>query len=547
MSRFGNVITQDLPPSFCELRSSGTENITLDRIPQWASRGTVVIAIALFLSLTACTHLYRAEDDQQSKAALKAVQDSDLRQSLVPERAALAGRAKRKQEVVKRDQLAMRDRELALYLGGVSKAITSTKFNDNVQKRLAELIGEQDQGKNTHAAKDLDTALKSIERNTIFLDLARDNYAIGTGSHDTLQCPPVGDILETESSHQNHRQLFDEFKEVCEKYQKSIDEPIGEVMNAAKPNSAFFALTMRIINIETEKSRIAKETNKYKEQYDDELKVVKQKQSREPGVVAKEAEDLQGKLQQLDNVAAAKSSELKKDPVLAKLIDGAKVEKLTRQKQAIYDLLASLQGEQPAADAPPYQVRAYLIADIVNKVTRGPALEASDLMLQAELYRLQADAAQQRVTRANELVTLLRKKRGAMQDEILFLNEARENIVAAKCLALDATPEQAAPSLMVAYKEGGSDCKTPVAKALVAYSNALTLGRLEQELADYQIIAQAEDVALDDAENALAQHESVMRTAVQQLAKYYASGIRPEEIANLVQALGLGAIALNVK
>lgn len=542
MSRFGNVLTQDLPPSFCELRSSGAANITLDRIPQWASRGTVVIAIALFLSLTACTHLYRAEDDQQAKAALKAVQDSDLRQSLVPERAALADRAKRKQEVVKRDQLAMRDLELALYLGGSSEKYTSKIFKENINKRLSTLIGTSDQSENVDLAQKLETERIGIMKSRSDVELERDKYELGTGSRNTLQCPPVGDIPEPESSHKMHSKLFGAFKDVCEAYQKDL----ADEKKAAKPKSALFALNQKLSDIEAEKSRITKEIDTYKKQYDEELKAVKKKQSREPGVVAKEAEYLQSKLKKLDNVATAKSSELAKNPVLAKLVDEAKVEKLTRQKQAIYDLLASLQSEQPGADAPSYQVRAYLIADIVNKVTGGQALEASDLMLQAELYRLQADAAQRRVTKANERVTLLHKKRGAMQDEILFLNEARRSMDAAKCIT-PVAPSTQARSLMAAYMGKDPDCKISVAKALIAYSNALTLGRLEQELADYQIIAQDEDIVIDDAENALAQHESVMRIAVQQLAKYYASGIRPEEIANLVQAFGLGAIALNVK
>jgi hypothetical protein len=78
-------------------------------------------------------------------------------------------------------------------------------------------------------------------------------------------------------------------------------------------------------------------------------------------------------------------------------------------------------------------------------------------------------------------------------------------------------------------------------------ANAWTLGRAEYEKLEYQLIGQAHEGALDNSEIALAQADALIRIPLEQVAKAYASGVRPEDLANLIRALGLSAIAVRVK
>src|SRR4051812_2753871 len=100
-----------------------------------------ILAVVGGMGLQACAYFHHPDNDALAASAYKAIQDSQLGASLTAERAAVVDRGKRKLEAVRRDQLAMRDRELALYLDGTSREYTSGAFSRAVSNRLTQLIG----------------------------------------------------------------------------------------------------------------------------------------------------------------------------------------------------------------------------------------------------------------------------------------------------------------------------------------------------------------------------------------------------------------------
>ena len=165
----------------------------------------------------------------------------------------------------------------------------------------------------------------------------------------------------------------------------------------------------------------------------------------------------------------------------------------------------------------------------------------SALILEAEFLKQEVDGLQKHITRGDERIALLRKKVNALEQELISLNEAN------KALGTYSKTCPKEGSLYADFNKGDEGCKLLLAQALSDFSHSMTLGRAEQELIDYQLIAQGHEAVLDDSEVALVQTENLILTPVTQISKVYASGFKPEDLSNIINALGLSAIALSVK
>ena len=162
----------------------------------------------------------------------------------------------------------------------------------------------------------------------------------------------------------------------------------------------------------------------------------------------------------------------------------------------------------------------------------------------------------------NERVELLRRQRAALVDEVMFLADAVRQLesygappsagtVGSPASAGSEPPPSAAcpraGALYDDFVKATPTCKATLARVLASVSNARTLGRAEHEKLEYMLLAQAYEAALDDSETAIAQVDSLIRIPLEQLAKAYGSGIRAEELSNVINALGLSAIAVRVR
>jgi hypothetical protein len=91
------------------------------------------------------------------------------------------------------------------------------------------------------------------------------------------------------------------------------------------------------------------------------------------------------------------------------------------------------------------------------------------------------------------------------------------------------------------YRQGDARCRELIVNALLQYANAWTLGRVAEEDLDYRLIAARHAAVLDASENALSQWQALITVPLDQLEAFYARGTKPEDVAALLSALGLGA------
>jgi hypothetical protein len=89
-------------------------------------------------------------------------------------------------------------------------------------------------------------------------------------------------------------------------------------------------------------------------------------------------------------------------------------------------------------------------------------------------------------------------------------------------------------------------CKEDALRALVYYANSWALGRVTADRIDYTLIGARHVAALDVSEVALAQWENLIGVPINGLVAYHASGLKPEDIAAFLQALGVIGIAAGV-
>lgn len=203
--------------------------------------------------------------------------------------------------------------------------------------------------------------------------------------------------------------------------------------------------------------------------------------------------------------------------------------------------LLALKGTA-AADASLPVHRTQLVSTLVNRSTTKPPPPTVGIMMQADFYRQQIGAAQQRSVRSDEAIGIMQRRRDALVAELSYLQETLRYLDEAK-LRCDLN----SPFFNSLASGSMKPCSNAAARALMAFTASWTLGRTPAEQASYRLIDQDELAALDESETALRQSEAVLRVAFDEVAKRHAAGIKAEDIASLWQALGITAIAVRVK
>ena len=215
---------------------------------------------------------------------------------------------------------------------------------------------------------------------------------------------------------------------------------------------------------------------------------------------------------------------------------------LVRVSSAAYRVLAAatyLGSTSTKAQAPTNSTLFLALLPVIkaagNTFDHPPALH---LYLAQEHLRIKALEIQNQINSAQTLLKLKIQKRDLMTSELMLLNHARLlcNSVDPKSVPADKVFAQWATSAKPETR--------PAIEALVDYSEAWTIGRVQEELVDYQVIDARHSAALDSSDTALQSWNNLISTPLQQLIAYYGSGIKPETIANLIGAAGISAAVI---
>ena len=504
--------------------------------------------VLTLLSAAGCAnvafHAYHPDDHKVAQTAQTAFKDAALSKSLDAERAAIDKLLARELAAVRRDQVSLRDEKIAAFLTSASAAESWDQFSRDIQGRLAVLLGSGDPAK---AAKDLRTIIDDIERSTRMVAQHQDGFYLATmnaGKAERVACSDKA-LQRTAPADSTAAGAWRLFSSACRTLRGAMKKLEGIQSGGGLLKQA----TGELSALDLLSDQLQAEVKSVSDAYDKAVAGYQEKvaDADSPGRIEQAAASLKGKLAKLDAIAD-KATKAAAAPVLKDLGLGAVIEKLKRQKKAADDLLAAV-AEGGAPPKEPSE-KTSLLLNIAASVTafekaidpkRHP--QVAVLMLESEMLRLDLAAAEKRLARAKEAIAIVKEKRDVLLEEVRLLDRAHLRLESA---AATSCPKKA--SLLKDYQDDKQGaCRNDIAGALIAYSLSWELGRIPAEQSDYKRFGLDHQYALDQSEAALAQTEALIGAPLERLVALYGSGLKPEHLSNLIQAIGLGAIAVNVK
>jgi hypothetical protein len=490
--------------------------------------GALSLAFAASILTTGCANprLYNSNDDSLAKKASDAVEGANLKSALVPERAAMLELAKREQEAVRRDQYGLRDRKISRILSATTQREGWDQLAKEISDRITDLAGS------TATSREIESAASRRDDAAAKLPNQRQIYYLASKGKVALSCPIAPS--QRPAAGTELASTIQVFEQDCNAIVRASAD-LARLMGAKQLGT----LNRQIAEIEAAQASYEADLEKAKAAFEEAL--AKSQAPADPPSKDAALATLKARFDELGNLP--KPLGLLKDSVISKLGDAGKLEKLKAEKKAVDDLIQALDGQVPASGATSAQQRLAALRNLADAISAAPPPALTAAILESEHLRLETVGVERHIARAKERLALLRNKQASMVDELVFLNAAQRALDdysgAGKCAR--------ETSLYSSFLKADSNCRFMLAQVLSNYVNAMTFGKAEQELIDYQLIAQGHEAALDNSETALAQTDNLMRVPAAQLAKAYGGGLRPEEISNLVNALGLGAIAVRVK
>jgi hypothetical protein len=220
------------------------------------------------------------------------------------------------------------------------------------------------------------------------------------------------------------------------------------------------------------------------------------------------------------------------------------ITKLEQQKGAVMELIDLLIEEKSNTNAlkqstgqPVLLFLAGLIPSLRKQLTdEHPNVGA--LLLKQQQFSMELEAVKRQLNHAQSRHQFLEDKRDCLVEELNYLIPAGyyasdlltniNKVVSTQTNVL--TFPAAIGHLDPNQSERAFD-------ALLNYSLSWKLGRVGEELADYKVIAERHQAALDNSEIALMEWDNLIGVPLSQLVALLGSGIKVETIANLCNAI----------
>jgi hypothetical protein len=488
-----------------------------------------LVAIALFGC--ADLRLYNAGRDEIAKKAATAVNDAEIGKALAPEREAMAALAKSEQDAVRRDQIGRRDRRLIAWLSASDQKYSWDSLDEYVSKRVQALTGASSTGLIERIVGNADVLKTSRKA----FDTEANSVLNETGGVE-LKCP----IPESQKYPNDRRKQL-----ILKRAYNLCDNLIEAQKNLAISGAAvgqMKTLSDELKQIGEDQKKIEDNLQQAKQRYDAALKTLKDKPAGDASATA----DVKKALEDLEKLPSdASLKKISANPVLEHLVDEGKVAQLEKKRELVRGLLTALDTGKPPESASDDQKNAAAIGALWHAIGDQPPPPMTGLLMESEFLRQESNGLQMQVNRAKQQIQLKQAKLASMQDEVGFLLHAEKAKQAYTDMG-SRCPSAKGQSMYEAWGKASMTCRNLIAQRLISVLNAMTFGEAQQELIDYQLIAQGHDAALDSSEVAINQVDSLIRLPMTQLSKAYGSGITPQQLGNLINALGLGAIAVRV-
>lgn len=526
--------------------------------PTIRTAGLPLVAAGLLALTFACAagcngaHLYNPAEHELAQKAESSFRAAKLSESVAAERELMAKMLERELDVVRRHVLARRDLTLVDLLQNRSNG----DFLAEVNGRIVELAVSRSTAEvpdPAAAAEPLLDAVLAVDRaeETRRIEEARYriNYrtlAPGAGEPD-LSKPPTAETLPGVNAGALPGLQFS-FKQM-DKWRREHQRLLDTILS--HPDGAFGEVAARLNELEESRRSVEREAATLAAEYR-QAKSRLDAETERPGEddLKALAESLREKLAALETLGgrADDAQEILRKANLDGLNLAGLVESLRERQAAVQELLDAVVDEdgQAQPDASPSAARRLRVAAALPSVYRD--LTAGDrfpkvgvLVLESNRLRLELEAAERRMATSRRMMELLRLKRDHMGRELALLAMCRLDLK-------DAAPGD---SFFSTIADDGADeasrrGRLRATAAILNYGNAWSVHRVAEEQVTYMMIGARHAASLDASETALAHWQNLIGEPVTQLVALHGTGLRSEDVANIINAIGLGSIAYGV-
>lgn len=527
-------------------------------------------------------HLHNSADEELARKASDAFKAADVSKFIESERKALIATNERDLGITRRNVMAERD---AAIIAALSEGQSVEPLLTHLKGRLSRIGIPKD----TATQK----VLYRLEDERVAAMVALDAYlvAISGGKIKPPSFPPTAEDeqLANDSKDSTLLSVFNIYRKAAKLY-------TDDLATLDNQEQGLIGNLNQKIKIGNElKTELNKEGNKKKAA----LENLVRKYKEEAKDTTKDVEKLRGEIEQalkdFDTVASSfeqKAKEVGLEDLLAEI----HLEKLAVARDQVGKFLGayaqeSLTESQTATGGTRSEAdltgRAAAILvqttkDIQDSSTRAKLVP---LVFEQERLKLEIDRVQRAKDRGQQRLALLARQRAVLIEEgiklvgavnalskaseIAINNEVkaiRERLLAkpedAKHVSNDMKLVLADPDLTkeptkeakARLKTTGQvksfladpDAKGEVVHAFFLWAESIAIDKLQQEAIEVALISLDHDEALDASEFALSLWKHMIASPLDELVGYHASGLKSEDIANLIHAAGLAGIAVGV-
>lgn len=503
-------------------------------------RITFVLMVAVILVAGCGIHLHRPQDAQAARTAATAFKDAKLTDALKAEFDAAEEMLNDEIAAIRRQSNARRDRLISATIGGTTPEHSWGRIVDYADRRLEALLGRQPAGGDWPGLTDWITARENTYQR---FDTVRQAYLVYEQQRMRTPTAPRIARIGARLSKNEESALKEPIKTAYGLYIKALDKYDDETKTANKPPSGNGIVGATATARDDQEKKLREASTAAKKAKDDLELVKKERENKiaEASAPGKKADEISKALKEAADKTDAARRILQGllDPASDRGLTGAqeKITAIEEIRQQIAELLSvaadALAGKKPPpGDSEKIKLLASLTA--IRAGIDGAAYpRVSDLILESERLRIELDRLRGLIALEEERKTLFDLQLTALSREIVALRRAKQRT------------EKARPWGVLALEREASK-QEAAADALAYLAESWSVGRTPAEEIDFLIFGIDHRAALENSSAAFAQWTNLIGVPLSQLVAYHESGIRSEDLANLINAAGLSAIAAGV-
>lgn len=415
---------------------------------------------------------------------------------------------------IRHQSRARRDKLLSVVIGGENNTESRNQLREYVDKRLEELIGK---GFDNNAIINWLTAKENIEPQ---FESVRQSYLTyeQLRKSDGPRIIRIGALLSEQDAsilQEPSKTVYDSYAQLLKKYNETKKIALTVPVTEGILGEIVFSL-----NAQEEKLIAASEVAKIEKANLDRIKKDRDDKIAESQAAGRKADEISKAIKEASDKTEEIISFLKALLASTNKNDLPSTQKkiiaLEEIRGKITDILPSfsdaIAGQSPSSEESSQKIKILESVAVIRKGVDGIAYpKISDLILESERLRIELERLRAILDLEEERKTMLNLQLTYLRQEIALLNNA---------------------------KKDGS-----FVGSLAYLAESWSIGRTPAEEMDYLIVGIDHRIALRNSTAAFEQWSNLILVPLSQLVAYHESGIRSEDLANLISAAGFSAIA----